>query len=514
MPFLQLPAPIWQTVPCKPGATPYAVQEQRKTEQIDPVLKVEWQQKIIYPDDQKIEFRGSVRATFGPTVLECDTLILDQANSKGIASGNVVVSDPEGKAFADRLEFDWKNKAGAANNARIELPGMRLLVADLEIEAGTWKFRDARVASLVQDKPVFWFTARDMIIEPGKAATIADSGFRVGSSRIAGFPTVKLSLDRRINSLSIPTLSLRKRSGFGINWDMSRFLGTQTLMAGSFTSFPKLPPSYGLQFLRSFIDQESATALLIPRSELADRFADSWFDSITARSPDQQVRTNQSLRRTIGVGTFWNQSTRGRPENSDAITKRFEFISELGGPTPFGGITTQVRYQSIRPDFRTSYLQRAAVNLTAAPSPVRLGSALQLWIRGDAFATYSEGAFGWGRATVGLSVSPLPGLRIGAAGIIGGSAGTPNFGFDQLYSKFAFHARADWQIGSVRFGALSKYDLNQHRWYDHQLEFAVQIGVLEPYILYRQFPSDIRVGLQLRLDTLANRLKSREIKRL
>ena len=70
-------------------------------------------------------------------------------------------------------------------------------------------------------------------------------------------------------------------------------------------------------------------------------------------------------------------------------------------------------------------------------------------------------------------------------------------------------ARADYMVGPFTFRFLNKYNIDTKQWYDREYEIALVAREFEPYIIYRQFPSETRIGIRFRIDNLRDRLTRR-----
>ncbi len=67
-------------------------------------------------------------------------------------------------------------------------------------------------------------------------------------------------------------------------------------------------------------------------------------------------------------------------------------------------------------------------------------------------------------------------------------------------------------MGPTQISYLLKYDRGRGN-YDRQYIISQVVGCLEPYVLYRKFPDDYKIGVRLRIDRFLRMLSSREFKR-
>jgi len=178
------------------------------------------------------------------------------------------------------------------------------------------------------------------------------------------------------------------------------------------------------------------------------------------------------------------------------------------------GAIGSVRLQSMRLNGESPWKERASVQGSLIAPPKTLAKNLGTHVRLDTFGSASkDGLYGWARAEAGLIYRPTQSLSFGAAYVMGGDAGNAPFPFDPLASDRALHARMDFKSGPYTFRYLAKYDFDLHKWYDREYEIALVIKEFEPFIAYRQFPSETRIGIRFRIDHVRDRLMRRNQQR-
>lgn len=496
-----------------PDPEPFAVVQ--NVERVDDTLIVEWKTKRVDLQRKVAIFEGGIKATYGPTVLTAERLEVDMENKRGRADGDVRVVDPEGELRGSNLRFNWKDRTGEAEDVFVQVGAMKLRVARIIIEPDKWTLEQVAATPSRTRPPEFTLGSKKVVLRTGRSGRAENPSIDILGKRILQIPTtLGFSLDRRVTGFRFPAISFRRGAGFGLAWNSSVLLNDQTSFAVTSNVFPTSLPTYAAEVAWSQIPPTKSTGLISPRTELGERFGDSYLDTIATEAPSVEDDYLRDPRRTFAAGTYWNQSTRGRVVDSSSVSKRYELSSEIGGSFgPIGGFV-QIRYQSIRPVGGAPFVDRLALTGSANLGSLRLAPGLDFRLRAD-FAGFTTGSdsFGWARGMAGLVYHPIAQLRLAGGYVLGGQSGEPEFAFDRLYSERGWHVRADIDLGSIRAGFLGKYDSRQGRWYDHEYGFSFAAGSFEPYILWRQFPGDVRIGFRIRGTDVFKKLQRRTIER-
>jgi hypothetical protein len=354
------------------------------------------------------------------------------------------------------------------------------------------------------------FTASSVTISPGRSGVARRVYMRVWGTKLGPVPRLSFMLRKRVKGLGLPSITNRKGKGLGIAWDAGMAMGDHAVGTAFWETFPHREPGFGLQYGYSPLDPETAS-YITPQTELDERYADGWFDNVSVRTPDEEQDYMKTERKTFAAGTFWNQGTTGRPVDSETVSKRFDLVYERGGPMAGLGALGTVRAQSVRPDNQSPFVNRVLAEGTLLAPPLRISPRLDGHLRFDLFGSASEnGTFGWGRLEAGLVYRPSSSFTFGVGYGVGSGSGSPDFAFDGLVATRVVSARADWQSGPYTVRYLAKYDVGRKLWYDKEYELAIVAKQFEPYLVYRQYPSETRIGIRFRIDNLRDRLTRRK----
>ena len=428
---------------------------------------------------------------------------------RGIAEGNVVLTDPIGTIRASRIEFNLTLKTGHADQVLAEVAGVTIRAAEARVAPGRYELLDASGTSCPE---LYSLATRRVVIRPGEKAVIERPRFSLGPLRLPALPNQTISLDQRVTGFRLPGISYKRDEGLGITWGSGILLDAQTALTAGFNIFPSVLPTYGIEVARSSVPPSRATGLISPRSELGERFSYGYFENVSVRSPESESAYLASPRNTLSAGSYWNQTATSRAGDS-RFSKALDVAYERGGRFGAFGAVAQARAQYVREN-DGPFKARIVGSLAAGPKPVPLGGGLYGHLRLNAQGLVGgDSLFGWVRLQVGAIYRPVKQVSIGGVFNFAAEAGDPIFELDRLYSTNSFHFRGDIALGPARVSLLGKYDLERKKWYDREYAISLIAGCVEPYVLWREFPSDYRLGLRLRIDKFLELVSKRDIKR-
>lgn len=488
---------------------PPPVRQEAAQVQVDDTLRVRYLEAAFDSASQQWTFTGGVEATFGASRLEAPRLVVDLDDRRGEASGGVRIVDPEGTVRCEGFSFDWQERTGSATLAEIQIDQTRFEAARVDVAPGKWVLSDVRAAFTRTGESNVWLEAETLTIRPGLDGVARRAYLVVRGKRIGPVPRLSFSLRRRIKGFGFPSITNRRGAGLGVTWDAGIPLGDYGVANVFWNAFPRQAPGYGLGVAFSPLDPETRSPIN-PASDLGERVVDGWFDNIAVSRPEDEDAELRVPRLSYGVGSFWNQGTVGRRPDGTDVSKRLDSVYESGGRLGGFGVRWRAGLQSLRPDGKTGFRERAVASATVGIPPVALGPQTDLRVRADVFGTASaEGAYGFGRVEAGIVHRPSRGFTVGAALVVAGEAGSADFAFDRVVSTQAVHLRADYSSGPYTVRYLAKYDAVRELWYDREYELALAAGPFEPFLQFREFPSDTRLGVRIRVDSLADKLQRR-----
>ena len=528
-----MPVP-WLPIPCTDlqVPTPPAVTQQQAwgTMRIDQDLVVSFRSQSYDPKTKALIFSGGAIATYGLTTVKADRLELymDEAEQRAKATGNVTLDDPEANLSAEDLEFTWKTGArkGHAKNIQIRVGHVHIRAKEANLTPELWTFLEVEGTNCPS---VYWVRSPRLTLEPGKKGKIENPALHFFGRKLLTLPDRNFNLDPRTQGVSIPSINFRRGQGLGVSWDAGFLLNEYTNLYMSAGAFKGAYPGFGVTATRTNVSASKASSIITPGSEIGERFRFGYLESIEIDNPSQELRFLRTPRQSVSVASLWNAGVGGRTFET-SVSKAIEGVYEVGGllggknvtrtnaegeqtTTLEGGLSyiSQVRLQHIRERGGPFVSRGIALGSVELPS-IQLGPKLSTLTRIDASQFLGKKGFGWVRGSAGLVYEPTPQVTLAGGFVMSKEAGTPDFQFDRLVAEQGFHLRADLNLGATKISYLTKYD-KALKWYDREYMISQVAGCFEPFILYRQFPSDYRFGLRLRLDNFYDILQRRNFKR-
>lgn len=527
LPIPTLLPPIERLEHALEESRPATVAEQVQTSQVAPDLTVQWTKmeaiqvdRLIRPGlfangaseepDTLMQFSGGVTAIYGVTTLRADRLAVLRGGKRGFAEGAVRIDDPDGKLQASDLAFDWGNRTGFARGVRAEIANLFMTAQEVDIGTERWVLRGVRASTCGREKPLYAIRIPEVRLTPGKGGRTTGTGLEVFGKYLGKGPGTSFSLDKRVLGLRLPMINHRKGQGLGVSWFSGILLNESTSISAAYATYPRQPPGYGITLVKSSIGADEARGLLAPRSELNEWFNRRYMDNIDVQTPKEEVLEHRAKRESWSIGSYGNQSARGRAE-SLRIKKPIEFAYERGGPLGRGGYQAQVRLHQIADGEAPAYL-RGLVWVNAAHRGPDLGPIKTL-VGLDAMGFLGGGTkHAWARLQT-TAVYEQPNYRFAVGYTVGVEGGRPLFDFDALPMRRSLHARADANIGPLTASYLVKWDGGTMRMIDKEYILALKVGCLEPFVRYRQFPSESSFGIRFSIDQFTRVLQRRTVTR-
>lgn len=478
-------------------------------------------------------YTGDVTITYGPTIVRADKIELHYSNLEkfGEASGNVTVTDPEGRMTASRFLFRWARKSGEADDVDLAAGGFRIRAKHIDIEpeerhfvAGKdgkakqvvtpakWTLTGVFATSCNRKIPVYGIQSDRITLTPGKSGVSEHTRFQLLGKTIFSWPKNGFSLDRRDKGFGLPGLARDRNGNNGITWAGGSLLDDRTAMDFAFGVFQQRLPTGKITVAHSFVPADGQSYPIDPISDVDERFNRGYFETVRIRSYESEAAFYRSERASVSISSSLNVTPQGRLEDM-AYNRPAELIGEKSLRVGAFSLLAQTRIESVQP-LRRATTVRSGTMLSALSPEVNLGKNLRLVSRFD-FANFlsSKSDYGWIRGIAGLQYKPTRWLSIGAAYQDSLDFGTPQFGIDPLAIKSAFHGRVDFDFGPTKLSFLNKYDFRKRKIVDREFVASQVIGCVEFFYLIREFPRDTAVGLKLRAQDFFESLRSRKPKR-
>lgn len=507
-----VPMPLWLP---PPELGPHLVRQGSvgAYQEVAPGILVK-SRRTVFRADGVVEFSEGVEAIYDVTTIQADKLVVHTSPDQqfAIAEGQVRLLDPIGTLTARKLRVEWKGKTGEAEDVEAISDHALVRAKRVVIEPGKWEAFDAQVSPCNRDIPLFSFRMTRIVLTVGKGGTAFKPSFYVGNRKLGTLPNQRINLDRRTSGVQLPAVLLRGDK-VGLSWGRGLMLDDRTSLEIAASTFTKSKPGFDAVWTRSFIEAERSIESIVPKSELSERFSNAWMERITVANPGRENRSVRAPKNALSISTAWNKgANESARDGRGNFAKALEAVYELGGSTPWGARVGQVRFQTIR-EGNNAFHARLVTGGTAFLSDRPLLPGLDLRVRADGMAYLGNRISGWIRGSAGLAYQPIRQVRIGAAYIWGAESGSRLFDADGLNRYPAAHLRFDANLGPTKVSYLWKYDLSRKELFDREYMFSQIIGCFEPFITYRQVPSDYVFGVRLRSTNIARLLNQRDPKR-
>lgn len=471
-------------------------------------LIVHWHEQSLTFSPRVMRFTRGVTAQYGQTVVESDELEIHQeiSGDYAFARGHVALTDPLGKIAADQLRFAWVTRTGYADNVVVTIDSVRGNVGRIELEPEKWTLKNVRAIGYTNKVALVDMSSPEIDITPGKRLVIRKPKFGLLGKLIGPFPDAHATIGSSGTGFRYPSVSYKQDHGFGVSWDSKFAVGKGSLFTGSYGNYARTIPSYGFHIAHTFIPGKDADFATPPRNELGDRFDPSYFQNALIMDPANDWKVFGTRKQTLALSTISNVGATGR-DDFGHYSKPWDVAFEESGLVGSNGIFGQVRAQQMRRGGNTR-TTRLVGWFSAVPKPISLSPQLKAYASGDGMV-FSESGFHWGRLQGGLAYQPVPFLRFSGGSFWSDEWGNPTFVADRIDRKYGIVTRADLISGPTQFSYMLKFDPRGGGQYDREYALVQIIGIFRGYINYREYPSQFRYGLELRLDNLIDAFSKR-----
>jgi len=458
-------------------------------------------------------YSEGVSVTYGLSTLTADRLEVHEAPSEAYANaiGHVHVDDPEGTIDAENLRLTWKNGARRATGENIvgNVAGLYMKAASVDMTDERWEFKEVDGTPCHGKPPLFFIHSPKVVLIPGRKGRLYHPKVSVLGNKVATLPNQGFNLDPRSTGLRLPSVGYRTNGGVGLGWRSGILLDDRTSLQGTARIFPGNYPNYGLTATRSLQATDPREPITPPRSDLSERFEIGYFDTIAVARPEDERTSLTERRSTVSLASRWNQPAF---EGGAARYSRPVELSYAGshtlGEVP---VLAEVRLQTIRNQW-TETTVRGVISGSAGLPSISFGPKAGTLARVDGAAYGGKQRYGWGQGTFGVYVRPTPRLTFAAAAVGVVEGGSPLFVIDRPFTKSGYNLRTDMDLGPTKLSLMTKLDAGGRN-YDREFSVVQRLGCLDAYVLSREYPRDLRFGVRLQLDRLANLLGQRRFER-
>ena len=455
-----------------------------------------------------VAYENGVVVRYGMTRLSADRLTYFPEESRGIAEGHVVLVDPAGTAYADRIEFDGAvgRNTGRGTNVSVRIANGLLKAGRVEFAPGEWNLYDVEGTTCLEPRPVYYVTSDHVTITPGKQARIHHPKLSILGKYVAQLPNQTASFIAAVPGIGYPSPRYKLGRGVGLTWNGGLLVGRQSTFNFNANAYSKRPINGLAQYTYSFLPLDKATEVVAPRNDFSERYSFGFLNSIRSDSPADEAAYLRARRSSLSVDAQLRGSIADR--NRGRKYNRVETVYESGGSAGSVGYLAQARLQGIQPVDGDLAPRLKLVGSAGLPN-VELGRGLQLLTRFDGEGFLGKTGYGWLQATSGVSYRATKALRLSAGGFASSDFGTPQFGMDPLFAEQGFLLRSDLRLGGLTFSYLVKHDPGGRGTYDHEFALRQVVGCFELFFSKREYPYSRNLGITLRVQPFTDALKRR-----
>ncbi|HMS54300.1 MAG TPA: hypothetical protein PKA27_02775 [Fimbriimonadaceae bacterium] len=485
MPFITLPEGILQQLPQKP-----------QVEVVDGTLVVEWNHKRVEVNPKRLIFSEGVVARYDGTECRAKSLVLylEDTERFGVAEGDVQIVDPDGTLRATKFVFDWRNRTGSATDVYGSAYRFSVSGREAVVESNRWRLSDAVLSPCAESPPLLEIRASSIEVTDAKRGVARRASLFFRGKRVVTVPTYRFNLGPRKEGIAFPTVSMNRDGTVGAAWASSFGLSRGLGLSASIQAFPQRPLGGALEF------GYSPGNFRLPLSTFSERSPYGFLENVNNLSLRSEFEQITAQYRGLTIGGALNQGIPGR-QTRDTLTAPLEVGFGLAEGNKTVGYAAQAKYQRIGytdGPFRSRLSLGATVIGLESVNP-RTDAFLRL----DTESYLGSGDnYGWVSGTFGVSHSPSKWLRLSGSYTRAADTGNPFLQTDLPFTMESINTRFDLIGGSTKVSFLSKYDPRRSRFYDHELSLKQVAGCLEPFVIWRKFPSSLNFGIRLRTDDL------------
>lgn len=455
----------------------------------------------------RLRFEGDVVVSWQQSELRANTVVYDELSGELSAQGEVRLSDPDGRIEAEALQWNTITRTGRAEDALLQVQSTTLQAKVLEAEAGHYRAQGVTFWLAREGRPPVYVTANRVSINDGRTARVSGMTLHLYGINLGPWPSWSFRLDRRTEGLRLPRI-VPTNEGLGYAWGSDYSFSDQLLLDGSIEALLGEPIRSGLRLTYS-LDKETANVRQLPTEDLGERVANGWFNSVDIKTSEHERGEVSANRNLLSAAIYGNRRTFGRENNEDRVNQWFKLDYTRSEDVQGWGINLSTSYQRTQPAPGEAAVDRLLSQATILAPTYDFGGGWKSHIRGDLFSTVGGSPFGFARGEFGTYRTFGGGLTAGVAVALSSEFGKPDFDFDRLHSRGGLLVRFDYERGPYTGRYLAKWDDGRGGWYDQEYEMALVADVFEPFVLYRRFPGEFRIGVRLRMDAFRNTVRRR-----
>ena len=435
---------------------------------------------------QKFRAEGNARVTYGEIILTADTIVGDAQTGDVEASGNVEFQNGARNLRGQSFTYNFKMDKGLATDAVADADGVFFRGAELKSEPGRYILTASRFTMCNLEKPHYYLSARELLIEPGKQLVAKDVAVVFYGRRLFNVPRYRIDLaDRKTRAaLYLPSVGISRRSGLfaGYQFDLGHGAGTRGTF--DFRLSTKQVFQGGINY-----DRLGGRSIVLRADYREPWYGGNVANLMVSRLPEIGIR--------FGPQSALDQFSSPReplslsrelidPLAEDTRPGRVVFLGEAGA----GRFTEEPDFiRATRYDARAmAWLDPLEVGRNSFVSPGIYGR-ISSYGNGD---EYADLAF---RLAVGRKLSET--AFVSATYITHSTHGNTPFNFDHIEMTDELDLGAGFPIGEFRMEIGVRYNLQQQTVFDTDLSLSRVFHCMEPSITWKKRFREFAIGVGL-----------------
>jgi hypothetical protein len=445
------------------------------------------------------------------------------------AFGGVRIEDPALRVHASDLGVDRERSSGFAEQLSFRAPLVRVDAGRTTVNEGAVRVENARVASRLLGLNLVRIDTRLLEKDQENRIHLEGGSVRLLGFRVYGIDSFTSSASSRSeNGTDTPKKSAKGRSptyrwlklpsfsffdgSFSLSYNNAlKFAGRWTGIT-SFRLSTDVDPSFHLAGNYNLRKVTNDVDTFISSPDLQNKFLGSYFYTIRNQEP---FKENDRLFRPIliaGFATSWNQSY--EDQEGDRNEADIPLSLGIGSGGPIGrllGYRAQLNYEQVQ-DKGFGEDTRFAFTGVVGPRPFEIVRGANLSLRAEGTSRFGGGdTYTWYRANAGITLLPIPWLRLSGSYFRSWESGTPRFPYDQVVADRGLTARIDLMVGLARLGYMNQFSQETDRWVRNQFYISYQVGIAEPFVAYDEQFNTTSFGLNLNVSAPFERIRHRRI---
>lgn len=436
-------------------------------------------------ENQQFIAEGNAVVTYKDVTLKADTITGNSWTGDIEAHGNVSFLRKESTLTGESFTYNFKTEKGLANDASATLNNIQYRGKEFKSELNRYTVTGSRFTTCDREKPHYYMSARELIIEPDKKLTARDVSIVFFGKRILNVPKYTINLDKKNPSeTKLPPIGISGHYGIFTSYEFDISHEPRTVGALELRLSTEYTFQGGLMY-----DRIAGRPIFLRATSYQPFYGGTRSGLTISKLPEVGARFHsgeaaesfENPRNSINLSAGTINPLRFKRDN-----RKMNYVSEVG----FGKFTQYPDDKtSERMDARAiAWLDPVAIDSKTVISP-GIGIRLSHYSTGD---DYTD---------LGLSLALA--RRLGSdsyASITYAThsvSGSTPFEFDAVELTDELHGLLRLHAGDYAIELGGRYDLNNKEFFDKEISIARRFHCIEPKITFKNRFKEFSIGIGL-----------------